>query len=98
MRDCSADRNKRMRHAFLRKTIALILALALVFAFTALAFAQGTAPASADGQQSGSSDSGEDASPEEQQAREQKIELYTMMGLIAMGAMYVGIREKNRRK
>ena len=88
MRGRPADRNKRMKHDFLRKLLALILALALVFAFTALAFAQGNE----------SSNSGEDASPENQQAVSQKTELYTIMGLIAMGAMYVGIREKNRRR
>jgi Spy/CpxP family protein refolding chaperone len=91
-----------MKHDFLRKLLAFILALALVFAFTALAFAQGSTTASqgtaaSDGQQSESSDSGQDSS-QDQQAVSQKTELYTIMGLIAMGAMYVGIREKNRRR
>ena len=85
-----------MKHTFLRKLIALVLALALVFAFTALAFAQGSTAAS-DGQQSESSDSDQDSS-QDKQAVSQKTELYTIMGLIAMGAMYVGIREKNRRR
>ena len=102
MRDRPADRNRRMKHDFLRKLLALILALALVFAFTALAFAQGsaapqgTAPAASDGQQGESSDGGQDSSKD--QSNSQKTELFTIMGLIAMGAMYVGIRDKNRRR
>ncbi len=92
-----------MKKGIIKKITVLFLALALVFAFTALAFAQGsaapqdTAPATSDGQQGGSSDSGQDSS-QDQQSNSQKTELFTIMGLIAMGAMYVGIRDRNRRR
>ena len=91
-----------MKKGIIKKITVLFLALALVFAFTALAFAQGsaalqgTAPAASDGQQGGSSDGGQDSSKD--QSNSQKTELFTIMGLIAMGAMYVGIRDKNRRR
>ena len=91
-----------MKKGIKKKITVLFLALALVFAFTALAFAQGsaapqgTAPAASDGQQGGSSDGGQDSSKD--QSNSQKTELFTIMGLIAMGAMYVGIRDKNRRR
>ena len=94
-----------MKHGFSKKFTVLFLALALVFAFTAAVFAQGgdapaasqgTAPAASDGQQGESSDGGQDSS-QDQQSNSQKTELFTIMGLIAMGAMYVGIRDKNRR-
>ncbi|MBQ5415100.1 MAG: hypothetical protein IIU22_02865 [Firmicutes bacterium] len=91
-----------MKKGIIKKITVLFLALALVFAFTALAFAQGsaapqgTAPAASDGQQGESSDDGQDSSKD--QSNSQKTELFTIMGLIAMGAMYVGIRDKNRRR
>ena len=94
-----------MKKGIIKKITVLFLALALVFAFTAAVFAQGgdapaapqgTAPAASDGQQGESSDGGQDSSKD--QSNSQKTELFTIMGLIAMGAMYVGIRDKNRRR
>ena len=83
-------------HAFSELNILL-----LVLAFTASAFAQGSATTtgSSEGSSSGEGQSGSEGSPEQdEQALAQKRELFTIMGLITVGAIIVGLRDKNRRR
>lgn len=92
-----------MKRSFKKTILPAVLILALLFAFTAQAFAQsGDAGSASSGSPAASQSSGQDGSSEPSQedseAAAEKRELYTMMTLIAMGAAFVGIREKNRRR
>ncbi len=78
-----------------KRIFVLLLAAALVLGSFSMAFAgQNTAPSS-----ESSGQPAESAEPENSsggKVSSEKTELYTMMGLIALAAMYVGIRGKRR--
>ena len=98
-----------MKHRTFRRVLSVILALLLVLAFTASAFAQGsttttgssstTTTGSSESSSAGEGQSGSEGSSEQdEQALAQKRELFTIMGLITVGAIIVGLRDKNRRR
>ena len=107
-----------MKSSF-RKTAAIIMALIIVLASVAFAFAESGAATGSDGAQSGagseapgsaaSSDgaqsgtaapaensAGNEAAGANEEQMKQKTDLYTVMALIALGAIVVGIRDKRR--